>query len=130
MKRVKIFVHQPSINKIIGLELNLLLDEDANIIDAINEIDRVIKGKGNFPVLHYGSLLHMVYNPVEKRFYEQVAITAHIQSGQMLNLRANPTKELPDGITIILIPAGGCIGAWEEAIDYEKFLSASSKTST
>ena len=50
MKRVKIFVHQPSINKLIGRELNLLLDEDANIIDAINEVDNVIKSKGNFPV--------------------------------------------------------------------------------
>jgi len=69
----------------------------------------------------------MVYNPVEKRFYEQVAITAYRVSGQMLNVRPSPTQELPDGITVILIPAGGCIGTWEEVIDYEKFLSTISK---
>jgi len=129
MKRVKIFIHEPSINKLIGRELNLLLNENANIIDAINEVDKVIKSKGSFPVLHYGSLLHMVYNPVENRFYEQVAITAHKPSGKILNVRANTTQEFPDGITIILIPAGGCITAWEEAIDYEKFLSTISKSS-
>ena len=109
--------------------MNLRLNENANIIDAINEVDKVIKGKGSFLGPHYGSLLHMVYNPVEKRFYEQVAITAHRPSGKMLNVRANPTREFPDGITIILIPAGGCISAWEEAIDYEKFLSTISKSS-
>ncbi len=107
MKRVKLFVHEPSINKLLGREFNLLLNENAHIIDAIDEVDKVIKRKGSFPVRQYGSLLHMVYNPVEKRFYEQVAISAHKQSGQMLNLRGNSTQELPDGITMVLIPAGG-----------------------
>lgn len=130
MKKVKMFVHEPSINNLLGREFSLLLNENAHIIDAIDEVDKVIKRKGRFPVLQYGSLLHMVYNPVENRFYEQVAVSAHKQSGQMLNLRANPTQELPDGITIVLIPAGGCISKWEEAIDYMKFLSTMSKAST
>ena len=64
----------------------------------------------------------MIYNPFENRFYKQVAITAYKQSGQTLNVRDDPKKELPEGITVTLIPAGGCITEWEEAIDYAEFL--------
>jgi len=122
MKRIKLFIHEPSINKVIGSELNLLLNDKANLIDAINEVDKMINSKGSFPVPDYRSLIHMIYNPVENRFYKQVAITAYKQSGQMLNVRDDPKKELPEAITVILIPAGGCISEWEEAIDYEEFL--------
>jgi len=122
MKRIKLIIHEPSVNKIIGNELSLALDEKANLIDAINEVDKMIRSKGNFPVPDYGSLLHMVYNPVENRFYKQVAVTAYKEPGQMLNVRNNPKEELPDGVTVILIPAGGCISEWEEAIDYEELL--------
>jgi hypothetical protein len=66
----------------------------------------------------------MVYNPIEKRFYKQVAVTAYDQNGKIFNVRENLKRELPEGATIILIPAGGCIGDWEEAIDYKEFLKA------
>jgi len=124
MKRIKLFIHEPSINKAIGRELNLLLNDKANLIDAISEVDKIINSKGSFPVPDYQSLLHMIYNPVENRFYKQVAVTAYKQSGQTLNVRDDPKKELPEGITVTLIPAGGCISEWEEAIDYEEFLKA------
>jgi len=126
MKRIKLFIHEPTINKVIGRELNLLLSEKANLIDIISEVDRIINSKGSFPVPDYQSLLHMIYNSVENRFYKQVAITVYSQSGQMLNVREDPKKELPEGITATLIPAGGCISEWEEAIDYEEFLKATS----
>ena len=124
MKKVKLFVHEPLINKVIGRELDLSLDEEDNLIDAISRVDEIIKDKGGFPVSDYKSLLHMVYNSVENRFYKQVAITAYDRSGQTLNVRNDPTKELPKGITVTLIPAGGCISEWEKAIDYESFLKA------
>ncbi|MGQ9640826.1 MAG: hypothetical protein ACUVUF_01705 [Candidatus Bathycorpusculaceae bacterium] len=41
------------------------------------EIDKVIGEGRNCPVEGYGSLLHIVYNPIEKRFYKQVAVTAY-----------------------------------------------------
>lgn len=119
-----LFIHEPSINKVIGRELNLLLNDEASLLDAINEVDKIINSKGSFPVPDYQSLLRMIYNPVENRFYKQVAITAYKQSGQMLNVREDPKKELPEGITVTLIPAGGCISEWEEAIDYKEFLKA------
>jgi len=122
MKRVKLVIHEPSINKVIGSELNLLLNDKANLVDAIGEVDKLINNKGGFPLPYYQSLLHMVYNPVENRFYNQVAVTAYKESGQMLNVRDNPKKELTRGTTIILIPKGGCIGEWEEAVDYKEFL--------
>jgi len=125
MKRIKLFIHEPLINKVIGRELNLLLDDQASLVDAISEVDKMINSKGSFPVPYYRSLLHMIYNPVENRFYKQVAITAYRQAGQTLNVRDDAKKELPEGVIVTLIPAGGCISEWEEAIDYEEFLRQS-----
>jgi len=34
MKRIKLFIHEPSINKVIGRELDLLLDDKASLVDA------------------------------------------------------------------------------------------------
>jgi len=126
MKRITLFIHEPSVNKVIGNKLSLLLGDKANLIDAISEVDKMINSKGSFPMPDYRSLLHMIYNPVENRFYKQVAITAYRQSDQMLNVRDDPKKELPEGTTVTLIPAGGCVSEWEEAIDYEEFLKATS----
>ena len=127
MKRIKLFIYEPSINKVIGRELNLLLDDEANLIDAINEVDKIISCKGSFPVPDYQSLLHMIYNPVGNRFYNQVAIRAHAESDLTLNVRQDPKKKLPEGTTIVLIPAGGCISEWEEAIDHKQFLKSTSR---
>ena len=121
MKRIKLFIHEPSINKVIGRVLDLLLNDEASLVDAIREVDKIINSKGGFPVPDYQSLLHMIYNPVENRFYKQVAITAYKQSCQTLNVRDDPKKEIPEGITVTLIPAGGCISEWEEAVDYKEF---------
>jgi len=124
MKRIKLIIHEPSINKIIGSELNLLLSNEANLIDAISEVDIMISNKGKFPVPNYQSLLHMVYNPVQNRFYKQAAVTAYDESGQLLNARDYPKKVLPEEVTVVVIPAGGCMSEWEEAIDYKEFLKA------
>jgi hypothetical protein len=122
MKRTRLFIHEPSINKVIGRELTLLLDDAASLVDAICEVDKIIRSKGGFPVPDYQSLLHMVYNPIENRFYKQVAITAYKQSGRTLSVRDDPTKDIPEGVTVTLIPAGGCISEWEEVVDYKKLL--------
>jgi hypothetical protein len=53
-----------------------------------------------------------------------VAVTAYNKLNKMLNVRDNPKKELPEGTTIILIPTGGCISEWEEALDPEEFSKA------
>ncbi|UCE57808.1 MAG: hypothetical protein JSW19_01015 [Candidatus Bathyarchaeota archaeon] len=128
MKRIKLFIHEPSINKVIGRELNLFLNAKAGLLDAIIEVDKIINSKGSFPIPDYRSLLHMIYNPVKGRFYKQVAVTAYKQSGQTLSVRDDPRKELPGGITVTLIPAGGCISEWEEPLSCEEFLKCMQPT--
>jgi len=124
MKRIKLVIREPSIKELAGRELNLLLDDRANLIDAITEVDKIINSKGVFPVPGYGSFLHMIYNPVKNRFYEQVVITIVIKPGQLLNVRENPKKTLPGGIKVYLTPMGGCCFNQEEVIDYSEFLKA------
>jgi len=118
MKRAKLIVHEPSVNKLIGGELLLQLDDTANLVDAINEGDRLISEKGGFPLPECRSLLHMVYNSVENRFYKQVAVAAYKEGGDIIDLRVDPKQKLPLNVTVVLIPAGGCISEWEEAIDF------------
>ncbi len=126
MKRIKLFLHEPTINKAIGRELDILLEDNASLVDAIVNVDKMIASKGDFPVPDYRCLLHMVYNPVQNRFYKQVAVSAYDKQGKSLNVREEPREELLEGMTVTLIPAGGCISEWEEAIDYREFLKAAS----
>ena len=124
MKRIKLIVHEPLVNKIIGSELNLELDDEASVIAAISKVDRLVDQKGDFPLSDYKSLLHMIYDPVRNRFYNQVAVTAYLEGGDMINLRADPKQNLPADVTVVLIPSGGCISEWEIAIDFREFKRA------
>lgn len=124
MKNIKLHIVEPEVNRAIGRELEFSLGAKATLIDVINEADKMISSKGRFPIPHYQSLLHMIFNPIQNRFYKQVAITACNQNGQTLNIRNDPRWQLPTGTTITLIPAGGCISEWEEAISWEEFLNA------
>jgi hypothetical protein len=124
MKRIKLIVHEPSVNRIVGSELNLELSDESNVITVINEVDHLIDQKGDFPLSDYESLLHMIYNPLRNRFYNQVAVAAYLEGGDMINLRADPKQNLPAGATVVLIPSGGCISEWEIAIDYHEFKRA------
>ncbi len=87
-------VHEPSVNKLIGSELHLQMEDGANVVDIINEADRLINDRGGFPLPEYRSLLHMVYNPVENRFYKQVAVAAYRECEGMINLRVDPKQRL------------------------------------
>jgi len=127
MKRVKLVIHESSVNKLIGAELLLQLDDKANCIDVINEVDRLINERGGFSPPGYRSLLHMVYNPAENRFYKQVAVSAYKEGEGMINLRVDPKQQLPADVTVVLIPAGGCISEWEEVVDFEEFSRAVQK---
>ena len=124
MKRIRLVIHEPSVNKIVGSELDLELSDEANAITVINEVDRLIHQKGDFPLSDYKSLLHMIYDPVGNRFYSQVAVAAYLEGGDMIDLRADPRQKLSAGVTVVLIPSGGCISEWEEAMDYQDFKRA------
>ena len=117
MKKVTLIVRQTEINKLFPNGLQLLLEDNSSILDAIKAANEAIKKKcGNFPVKEFKSLLQMVYHPYEDRFYKQVAIQASIKSKPFLNIRENPKMPLPNETTIILIPQGGCQTDWEEPV--------------
>jgi len=40
MKRIKLVIHEPLINMVIGSELNLSLNDKANLVDAIDEVTK------------------------------------------------------------------------------------------
>jgi hypothetical protein len=85
------------------------LESDACIVDVVKAVDREISKRTTaFPVRGHSSLLQMTFHPFEKRFYKQVAIQAYERPGVFLDVRENPSKSLPDGATVVLIPQGPC----------------------
>ena len=111
-------VRQPEINRILHDELELLLEDKACVLDVIMAVDREIKRRcGKFPVKDFESLLHMTYHPREERFYKQVGIQAHTKSQSFIGVRENPKMTLPNNVTLVLIPEGGCVTGWEKIVD-------------
>jgi len=115
MKEVILMVRQTQINRIFPKGFHLLLEDNDTVLEAIRAADEKIRDKvERFPVEKCKSLLHMVFHPRENRFYKQVAVQAYTASEPFVNLRENPSMSLPNGITIILVPEGGCTTDWEE----------------
>jgi hypothetical protein len=115
MKHATLIVRQSEINETFPNGLQLVLEDNASVFDAIRAFDKEISKKvGEFPVRRWKSLLHMVYHQYEGRFYKQVAIQAYTPSTSFLNMRENPRKPLPNDATRVLIPEGGCTTDWEE----------------
>ncbi len=121
MKQVKLKILDSSLKEVIGGEFTIHLKDDANILDLINEIDVSRKGRffiKNYPEYH--SLLHMMWNPIKKDFYKQVALSAYTGSRQFFEIRKNPTIVLPDGLTVFL-GLGLCKSEHEDIVDFETF---------
>jgi len=116
--RVKLCIRQTEINRLIGSELDLTLKNGSCIIDVVRAVDEEISKKiARFPVKGYRSLLHMIYHPVEERFYKQVAVQAYEKPGVFIPVRQNPKMPLPNEAMIILIPEGPCISEWEDVVN-------------
>jgi hypothetical protein len=117
MKKVTLIVRQTELNRLLPNGLQLTLEDDASILEAVAAFDWEVKNKcGKCPVKGFDSVLEMIYHPSECRFYKQVAIQAYTASNQFINMRENIKTPLPDGTTIILVPQGGCITDYEEPI--------------
>jgi hypothetical protein len=112
MKRVRLILRDPDLNRIVGNELNLSVDGSATIVDVIRKVDEIISEKGGFPIAGCKSLLHLTYHPFEKRFYRHVALTAYSKAERFLNVRNNPELVLPDETTVVLALTI-CSGEWE-----------------
>ncbi len=118
MKRVKLILRDPDLNKMVGNELRLAMNHSANIVDVIRKVDEIILEKGKFPIEGCESLLHLTFHPFEKRFYNHVALTAHSKMERFLNVRNNPELVLPDETTVVLALTI-CSGEWEPIISFE-----------
>lgn len=117
--RITFVLQQSVLSRFIRGPLELSLEEGASVIDAIKLVDEeILRRAGKFPVKGYKSLLHMVYHPFENRFYKQVAIQGYASPGSFLNVRDDPRRPLPDGVTIILVPEGPCISEGEDVVDW------------
>lgn len=127
MKSVTLKVLDSSLKQVIGGEFTVQLREEANVLDLIKQIDAGRKGQffiKGYP--EYRSLLHMMWNPVKKRFYKQIALSAYMLDNKFFEVRKKPYLELPDGL-IIFLGLGLCKSEHEEIIDYEAFLQAIAK---
>ena len=121
MKLVKLKILDSFLKEAIGGEFTLCLNDEANILHLINKIDACRKGRffiKSYP--EYRGLLHMTWNPLQKRFYKQIALSAYTKNNEFFEARKNPELVLPDGLTIYL-GLGLCKSEWEEIVDFGIF---------
>jgi hypothetical protein len=125
MKRVKLTIYQDEINKLVGKEFEIVLNDGATVVDAIIEVDKRISTKGIFPVKEYHSILHMVYNPVENRIYDHIIMAAFSESQPFINVKREPGLKLSEGTKVKILLKDTCGDIIKEkVIDYETFSRA------
>lgn len=130
MKKIRMEIKETSLNKKLGGTFTLILYDGANILYAIDKIDWLIMRKlGRFPVEGFKSLLHMLYDPVRKRFYEQVIMHASSPKSVFLPVRNQPNLELDEGTFVRLILLAVCADAPEPVLNYKQFREALLKDS-
>jgi len=119
MKKVTFVIRDPDINKVLGNEVELLMSEEANIIDVIKKVDELIMQKTiSFPVKGCRSLLHLTFHPTEHRFYTHAALTAYSQTERFLDVKTNLDSPLPNG-SVVVLALTICSGDWEQIVDME-----------
>jgi hypothetical protein len=120
MKRIKIVVTDSSLKDVVGKEVNLCLYDKASFLHVLKKLD--VCTKGNFLIKdfpEYRSLFHMIWNPIEKRIYKQIATSAY-KDREFFDIRENPQNTLPNGLTIYL-GLGLCKSEAEEVVDFKTF---------
>jgi hypothetical protein len=128
MRKVRIEIKETSLNKRLGSVFTLALYDGANVLYTIDKIDWLIMRRlGRFPIDGFKSLLHMLYDPVRRRFYEQVIMHASSPKSAFLPIRNQPELELEDGTFVRLILMAVCADAPEPVLKYEEFHEALSK---
>jgi hypothetical protein len=119
MKQIKLKVIDSSLKEVLGGEFTVGLEDEANVLDLIKKIDATRHGKFFIKLFpEYKSLLHLMWNPIEKRFYRQIALSAYKKENKFFEVRKNPELKLPDGLTIFL-GLGLCKSESEEVVDFE-----------
>jgi hypothetical protein len=130
MKKIRLEIEQKEINEHGDKQFEISLYDGATIIDAIIEVDKLISARGKFPTekiysrtkMKCYSLLHMVYNPLENRMYQNVLVSESTGPEMSIKIKYKPELILPDGLTVTIILKSLCGDeAPEELVDYEGF---------
>ncbi|MHA1278469.1 MAG: hypothetical protein ACTSQI_13275 [Candidatus Helarchaeota archaeon] len=110
MKEVKIFVLHPDLFKILDEPVTVMVDDEADVVQAIAAADKVFleKSEGDFPLENLFSLLQLVWDVNEWNFFVDVGIDARAPDKSWLPLRDDPELVLPAGADIRLNPDAGC----------------------
>ena len=127
MKRITIVFTDSKLVDKLGKRVVLDLPDDANFIQALKEISDATEDK--FPIKdypEYHSLLHMVWNSIGKRVYEQIGTSAYCGDREFFDVRKKPYDALPNGL-VVFLGTGLCKTEAEEVVDYQKFKEAMSK---
>ena len=133
MTKIRLEIQQKEINAVVGGQFELSLYGESTIVDAIIEVDKMISVKGGFPTkeiysrtkMEYYSLLHMIYNPLEKRIYNHVLVSAFPGSELSFKLKHKPELILSNGTTVRIILKTLCGDeAPESVLDYKIFRQA------
>jgi len=119
MKKVTFVIRDPDINRVLGNEVELLMDDKASIVDVIKRVDGLIMERTrSFPVKGCKSLLHLTFHPVEHRFYSHAALTAYSGTERFIDVKGNVDSPLPEGVVVVLALTV-CSGEWERVVDVE-----------
>lgn len=127
MKKATIVFTDSRVVDKLGKRVVLDLPDDANFIQALKEISDATEDR--FPIKdypEYHSLLHMIWNPIEKRVYEQIGTSAYYGNREFFDIRKKPYDALPNGL-VVFLGTGLCKTETEEVIDYQKFKKAMSQ---
>jgi len=124
VKKITIEFTDSRLIKKLGKRVELNLPDDANFLDALKIVSDETEDR--FPIKdypEYHSLLHMIWNPIEKRIYKQIGTSAYYGERRFFDVRENMYSKLPDGL-LISLGTGLCKTETEEVIDFSKFREA------
>ncbi|NVM27707.1 MAG: hypothetical protein HWN65_02605 [Candidatus Helarchaeota archaeon] len=110
MKTITLHFLHPHVMEIHRDPIDVTVDNDADVIQAIAAGDRFLtqKHKGKFPLEGISSFLQLVWDPNEWTFFEDVGIEARDAEKAFIPLRDDPTVVLPPGSDVKINPDAGC----------------------
>ena len=111
IKQINLTIFAPDPEKRVtkGLEYNINIHEDGNIIDALSAIDNYVytnPDKNIFPIFKgfIHSYLQLIWDSEDNQIYEDCAVNAYGPNREFMNLQENiDTNLYPDSnITIVV----------------------------
>jgi len=110
MKRIKIDIAESTFNQVFKKPIELELDDDANIIDAMAALDNYIINLSIRPKKYSWNAIttiQLIWNPKEWDFFQDVGIEARGPNNELIP-RSNLFNPLPDGTSVVFWPEAGC----------------------